>query len=287
MNRIAILITCHNRKEKTKACLQALFKCTLPGNFRFDVWLVDDGSTDGTGDSVSKTFPQIRIIRGDGELYWAGGMRLAWSEARKQNYDGYLLLNDDTILYRDAFLNLLNAHNYSLEKYKREGIYVGTTNDPYTYKYTYGGKILVNRITGKSKDVKPHKEEIQKCDFANGNILLVSGSVIEIVGILSGKFTHLLADYDYTLAARKKGIPLLVCADYCGICTNDHSKNWMSAQYSLTHRLEYLKNPKHLAYKEYLYFILSNYPLYWPVSLIKLWGKTLLPIIWDKLKKVN
>jgi len=285
MNRIAVLTACHNRKTKTLSCLDALYNCALPENTDFDVYLVDDGSADGTADAVRRAFPQVRILQGTGSLFWAGAMRFAWKEALNQNYDGYLLLNDDTNLFPSALMELLSVHHHSLKKYNKGGIYVGATNDPDNHGFTYGGKKIVNRFTGRSMDVIPQKEMIQSCDFANGNILLVSSNVIETNGILSGKFTHLLADYDYTFAASKKKYPVLECDNYCGSCVIDHGKNWISAEYPLSDRLHFLFDPKHLAYNEYLYFVWRYFPLYWPFSLLKLWAKTLFPSIWDKFKR--
>ena len=46
---IAVLITCYNRKDKTLLCLESLFKQQGLGiDFSLAVFLVDDGSTDGT-----------------------------------------------------------------------------------------------------------------------------------------------------------------------------------------------------------------------------------------------
>ena len=42
--KIAVLLTSFNRKEKTKECLQSLYKILS----ELDVYLVDDNSTDGT-----------------------------------------------------------------------------------------------------------------------------------------------------------------------------------------------------------------------------------------------
>ena len=58
--RIAILLTCHNRKENTLACLEKLYQIDLPFNFSFDVFLVDDGSTDGTAKAVNDNFHDVR-----------------------------------------------------------------------------------------------------------------------------------------------------------------------------------------------------------------------------------
>ena len=69
--KIAILMTCHNRRETTLRCLRG-----LPSDV--EVYLVDDGSTDGTDEAVKATFPKVNVIRGTGNLYWAKGMELAW-----------------------------------------------------------------------------------------------------------------------------------------------------------------------------------------------------------------
>ncbi|WP_333410708.1 hypothetical protein [Microcoleus sp. LAD1_D5] len=47
--RIAVLLTCFNRKQKTLACLEALFNQTLPADTSLTTYLVDDASTDGIG----------------------------------------------------------------------------------------------------------------------------------------------------------------------------------------------------------------------------------------------
>lgn len=287
IKKIAILITSHNRREKTLACLKALYNCTLPGDIIYVTYLVDDGSLDGTGPAVKNAFPEVNVIQGNGKLFWAGGMRLAWKEALKNDFDGYLLLNDDTILYPSAISGLLLTHDYSLNRFKKEGIYVGTACDPVTGGYTYGGKKITNAISGRSKHVKPLDNMFQCCDFANANILFVPKQVVETIGILPEKYTHLLADYDYTLNASKSGIPLIVSKEYCGECQNDHVKTWLSEDHSLAERMKYLKSPKYLAYSEYLYFIRKYFPLYLPVSFIKLWGKTIFPSVWDKYKRLN
>ena len=76
---IAVLLTCFNRRAKTLAALEALFKQDGAGTtFALNVFLVDDGSSDGTGDAVRGAFPQVHVIDGTGDLYWNGGMRRAF-----------------------------------------------------------------------------------------------------------------------------------------------------------------------------------------------------------------
>ena len=92
MINLAVLITCHNRRAKTIKCLKALFNQADTKNIRIKVFLVDDGSTDKTSNEVMALFPEVVIIQGDGNLFWARGVALAWKESLKSKeiFDYYL-----------------------------------------------------------------------------------------------------------------------------------------------------------------------------------------------------
>ena len=64
MDKVAVLLTCYNRKEKTLACLSSFYACEMPSNYQFEIFLVDDGSTDGTSLEVANQFPQVIIVAG-------------------------------------------------------------------------------------------------------------------------------------------------------------------------------------------------------------------------------
>ena len=97
-SKVAVLLTCHNRVEKTLKCLSKLFGQQVDESVKVTVYLVDDGSTDGTGIAVKDRYPDINVIYGDGSLFWNGGMHQAFAEALKVGFDYYLWLNDDTNL---------------------------------------------------------------------------------------------------------------------------------------------------------------------------------------------
>lgn len=286
MNKIAVLLTSFNRKDKTLTCLDALFKGIAIETLQTTVYLAEDCSTDGTASAVSENFPQVKIINGTGSLFWAGGMRLAWNEALKYDYNGYLLLNDDTIMDPRAINELRLTEEYSLLKYGKRGIYIGSTQHPDTKTHTYGG-VRVNNLYFPSvlRTVLPNGEHPRSCHLGNANIMYVPKEVIDTIGIFSDHFTHGIADYDYTLRALRKKIPVLICANFCGICEDDHGKNWLGPEYTLKQRIGYLKSIKGLAYTEYLYFIRHHFPLYYPVSFVKLWVKVFFPLFWEKFKK--
>ena len=104
MKRIAILLTVHDRCAKTLACLDSVASAFQQEERPADieVFLTDDGSSDGTTDAIqTRSYPfPIHILQADGSLFWNGGMINSWRAAleSRQEYDGYLWLNNDTIV---------------------------------------------------------------------------------------------------------------------------------------------------------------------------------------------
>ena len=73
-NYIAVLMTVHNRKHETLACLKSLFQAKIPENYSIEVFLTNDGCTDGTPEEIRLLYPSVHILNGSGELYWNRGM---------------------------------------------------------------------------------------------------------------------------------------------------------------------------------------------------------------------
>ncbi len=277
---IAILITTFNRKQKTVACLQRLSEQQLPADVNLTVFLTDDASKDGTAEAAAAAFPHIHIFHGNGSLFWAGGMRRSWQEAQKANPDFYLLVNDDTVLQKDAIAQLLQTYRQAGEQYGREAICVGSTSDAATGKTSYGGRKLVSPRKIINYIVE-NNDSITECDLGNANIMLVPRAIVEDIGILSEAYTHGIADYDYTLTAKKRGFPVLVAPGILGVCVDDGLNGFKKGNKTLKERIQFLYSPKGLAYKEYLYFIKKHFPSHYPVAFSKLWLKTLFPFLWN------
>lgn len=272
---ISVLITCFNRKDKTVSCLTHLYSALNYYNhckseneqIAICVYLTDDGCKDGTADAVRETFSnkKIIILQGDGNLYWAGGMRFAWKEALKENFDYYLLLNDDTEVFDNVFNELFKTHVYCLNNYKNTGIYSGCTSASNDFnKTTYGGDVWINKFFATKRMLNPTGTP-QMCDMANGNILLIHKSVVEKIGIFFEKYIHGPADHDYTIIARRKKIPVLVTAHFCGKCDNDHYFNLQEfVKWDFIKRKQYLNSPHGLAKDQLIYIrriSLYRYPI--------------------------
>ena len=280
MQHIAVLLTCFNRKIKTLDALNSLFTAynLVKESITLDVYLTDDGSTDGTGEAVRKNYPQVNVLKGNGELYWAGGMRNSWNAALKGHFDAYLLLNDDTETYITLFQELMSTHSYCMETYGQGGIYVGSTLDGITNKISYGGSVFTNKFLARYIRIVPNGKSPQPCELGNANIMLVHKDAVAKIGILSKGFYHGLADFDYTLKAKKANIPVLITANVLGICTNDHSDPYKTFhRLPLKERIKKLYNPAGLDFRSNLQYMKRNFCYRLPLVFLTGWLKVFFP----------
>lgn len=241
---IAVLLTVHNRREQTLNCLKYFYASQPVVGFQIDVYLTDDGCTDGTPEVVIEQYPLVHIVQGDGTLFWNRGMYKAWEAAVKQkNYDFYLWLNDDTKLYNDALINILSAYNQCINP----SIICGATRSEITGELTYSGRF-------NNKTIVPNGM-LQECTIINGNFVLIPDIVFQKIGNLDWKFRHAIGDFDYGLRAQKFGIKVYVAPQYIGVCEkNPTLPKWCLNSTPLIQRLKILYSP--LGYAEPIPFFI-------------------------------
>lgn len=216
--RIAVLMTCHNRVEKTILSLEDLF-AAAKGVADVAVFLVDDGSSDGTGARVRSQFPQVKVIDADGSLYWAKGMRLSWETAVKNGgkCDYFLWLNDDVKLKRDSLVGLLADAEQCGDT---RGVIVGTCSEDESEAASSYGATDKNDVRYFPSVQVPQKAE----GWFNGNVALIPWAAYEVVGMISGDYSHARADYDYAERLKRAGIPFFASSRFVGVCHNDYLK---------------------------------------------------------------
>lgn len=243
IRRIAVLMTVHNRKEKTFRCLECLYACQMPEGYSIDVFMTDDGCTDGTADAVRKVYPEVNIIQGDGTLYWNRGMWTAWNEAAKGDYDYYLWLNDDSFLYSIALEELISESCSHDDK----AIIVGATENSDKTTITYGGYVNGKRQTPQGKAIE--------VEYFNGNVVLIPQNVYEKLGNLDYHFRHSKGDFDYGMRARKTSVRMFQIGEYAGFCELHKSLDtWCNPSVSFSERIKVLYKPNGMPPMEFFYF---------------------------------
>ena len=273
--KVAILMTCFNRLEKTKQCLVKIFNSEIPNNISIDFYLVDDGSTDGTYDYIKKNYPEINLIRGTGSLYWSGGMFMAWNIASSiYKYDYYLWINNDTFIYPNSLQIIFSA----AKKTHNSAIITGSLESLIQNKITYGGV-----VKGEKRSHIPNGE-LTECEIINGNFVLIPNKIFRIIGNIDPLFRHAIGDHDYGLRAINSGFKCYVTPIVVGVCeVNDGEYIWRQSNINLFSRLRNLYSP--LGYAEpfpYFIYICRHYGFLKAIKqLISMHIRVVFPKLWN------
>lgn len=255
MTSVTVILTCYNRKEKTAAFVKSVYDVRY--GMRFVV--TDDGSTDGTAADLEKLRSrkyEIDIVRGDGKLYWCGGMRKAIDYIHEHHIssDYYVFANDDVVVFDNAL------HEMIVQSKKHENAVVVGTTCNHEGKLTYGGVRYHKR--GLKYDLVDVTNENLSCDTFNCNLVLLPAEVFEKMGNFDEHFTHAMGDFDYGLRIKRAGIPIESTRRYVGICErNPLKKTWADTELSRRERFRLKESPKGLPFREWFHFLRKNFGL--------------------------
>jgi GT2 family glycosyltransferase len=196
--KVWVLIPVHNRKDITRKCLVHLRTIGIPSDFL--ICVVDDGCTDGTSEMLAAEFSEMHVIRGDGSLFWGGGIARGMKAARDADAEIHLWLNDDCLPDSESLSRLVDRVRIT------KGICGGVCYDPEDpMKVTYAGTPLYPL---------PQRDQAKGCqpvpaESLNGNLMAVHRDVIDQIGILPAEhLPHFGGDVIYTLRAHRRGIPV-------------------------------------------------------------------------------
>lgn len=274
--RLAVLMTVHNRRDTTLRCLTKLFANIREAgqciNLDASVYLVDDGSTDGTTATIEKDFPSVQILKGDGSLYWNQGMRLAWEKAAEKDFDAYLWLNDDTCLFAGAITSLIDILEKKEQDCGIKGIAVGSCQAPEKSsaklkesaqkpELTYGGR-------NDKGLVYPEIRPVPVTAF-NGNLVLVSREAFKVLGNLSAAYRHSFGDIDYGIRAQRAGIPVWLAPGFLAECPRNPPPKWRNPEVSFLNRWRAVQTPKGWSVSEIKAYSRVRGQRWWILSLAR------------------
>lgn len=111
---LSVVIVSWNTKALTEACLRSVYDSLVDVATIYEIWVVDNASTDGTPEMIRREFPNVRLIENKKNFGFAGGNNQA---IRRCTGKFILLLNPDTCVLRDGIERLTKF----MEKNPRAG----------------------------------------------------------------------------------------------------------------------------------------------------------------------
>lgn len=207
--KIGVVFPCHNRRELTLKCLRSLSRINSDG-LEVRTVVVDDGSTDGTSAAIASEFPDVKLIQGDGNLWFTEGTNVGVRAALEDDPDYILMMNDDQI-FDENFLTYLVE---TAEKYPRSvvGPLLLLWDTPH----------LIFQTSPRWETLKGGWRHWQlqtvwtvpkapwEVDIIVGNCLLVPIDAIREEGLMDAERHPNFGDGEYTPRLRKKGWKLLI-----------------------------------------------------------------------------
>jgi GT2 family glycosyltransferase len=243
---LSILIPVFNNLGYTKKCIQNLKQQVgeIENQTTYTV-VIDDGSTDGTSAWIKENHPDVLVLKGNGDLWWSGGINRGVSFALYDLKTDYILWWNNDILARDDYFKNLFAILRSNPDSTILGSKIFVLNKDVLWGM--GGKFDAEKGTrfmyGEQSQDKEEFDQPFEVDWFPGMGTVIHRKVFETTGYLDEKnFPQYHGDSDFTFRAKKAGFKLI--AHPALVLYNDNSNTGLKHKGSLSNLFRSLTSIK-------------------------------------------
>lgn len=209
MKSIGIVLCNYNKAAYTLQCIQTILDSTIDD---YQIYLVDNGSTDGSADQIRKTYQnQVILIENEQNLGSSGGYNTGIKRVLSVGHDYLMLLDNDTLLDEKA---LKNMRDYLIH-HPDVGMVGGKIyhrHDP-SYIQQYGTEVDLRRYQIKSfyADIPDSEQipEIVECNTLPTTAVMLPISVVQNVGLLSEDYYFGWDDIDWGYRIHNAGYQIV------------------------------------------------------------------------------
>ncbi|MBW3636118.1 MAG: glycosyltransferase family 2 protein [Armatimonadetes bacterium] len=196
--RVCAVVVTFNRKKLLAECLRALQEQLRPVDV---ILVVDNASTDGTGEMLRAEFPGVEVLALKKNGGGAGGFYAGMKHAFEAGFDWIWLMDDDGKPAPDCLQLLLEAASESSEM---PGVVLPVQQD--NLGRFYGINIGKRGVAGEIVECGKVERGAYLFTFVGP---LISRAVVERVGLPIKEFFIWLDDFEYALRIQKMGAPML------------------------------------------------------------------------------
>jgi len=203
---------------------------TLPLNDEtIEVIVVDNASTQDEATEIGKRYPQVKVIKSDKNLGFAGGNNLGIQAAHGK----YLFfINNDAILPQPSALSLLITRLESSDQ-------IGMVCPKIRFTWgkqpiQYAGYTPLSKITLRNKSIGFGEQDNGQYDtphptpYAHGAAMMVKREIIEKVGMMPECYFLYYEELDWSMMIRRAGYEIW----YEPACTIFHKESQTTGQMS-------------------------------------------------------
>jgi GT2 family glycosyltransferase len=206
--KVTAVIPIYNSKNETLAFLESMANVTYSN---LSITVVDDGSIDGSAHAIAERFPEVKILAGDGNLWWSGATNLGVKDALEHATDFILTINNDDIV-DPGFIEFLVETAVKNPRSLVNAII--RDNDERNFISSFGGEI--EWFVGEIRDRTSRRDyydpdSLREGDFLTGNSTLVPAGAYQEIGLYDHvNCPQYIGDVEFSLRARKGSYRLLL-----------------------------------------------------------------------------
>ncbi|MHB1389997.1 MAG: glycosyltransferase family 2 protein [Thermoleophilia bacterium] len=203
-NQVWVIIVSFNSFQDTADCLRSLAFASWP---RLRVVLVDNGSTDGSGQKLAAAFPDVTHLRSPQNLGFAGGSNLGIRAALDAGADFICLLNNDTLVDPGFIEPLVERASAT----PAAGIIGGRIlyDEPGDIIWYAGGRIDprsgFTSHRGQDEPDGPDFDAPDFTDYVTGCFFFTRASLYRELGLLDESYFMYCEEVDFCLRAGRAG----------------------------------------------------------------------------------
>lgn len=215
---MSIIIVSWNTRQLLRGCLDSIYKETQKINF--EVFVVDNASSDGSAEMSKTDYPQVRLIENKNNAGFAAANNLALKRASGRYV---LFLNPDTVILDGALdkgvqimdgrpeISILGAKTFNADMTRQKTIAPNPNLLSQIFLLT-----KLRHIFPKSKIIKKYQRfdfDYDKESFIDGHtqgsFLLIRKNVLDAIGSFDEKFYIWFEEVDLCFRARQGGYKIL------------------------------------------------------------------------------
>ncbi len=217
----SIITVNYNGLEDTCALID-----TIPFNDNLEVIVVDNGSQNSEADIISKRYPQVKVIKSEKNLGFAGGNNLGIQAA----YGKYLFLINNDTLFKDFDIKKLierleSSHDIAVVCPKIR--FSWGTNPIQFAGYTPLSKLTVrNQAIGYGEEDKGQYNQAHSTPYAHGAAMMIKREAIDKVGLMPECYFLYYEEIDWSMMFTHAGYQIW----YEPNCTIYHKESQTTGQ---------------------------------------------------------
>ena len=204
--RVGVVIPILNRRDDTLECLKSISEAAYPD---IQIYVMDNGSTDGSVQAIGSQFPNVKLTPLGRNLGFAQASNIGLRQMMEDGARYALLLNNDTVIAPDMIDVLVGTAT------KSPAIGILTPRIMYYGQdriWSMGSRIrpltLAMLDFGQGREPRMPHEQMFQVDSTVGCGMLVNCRVFERIGLLDESFFFYYEDLDFCLRTRDAGFEI-------------------------------------------------------------------------------